>query len=310
MSDRVRTTVLPLLAAMIWGTAFVAQKGNTAGALTFNASRGVVAFIFLLIVILVVKRGDWKSLLCERQDQPGAPIDRKATKDLWVGGLCCGLALATATFLQQYGLDGVTEAGKAGFLTALYIVLVPLLGIFLKKRVPINVWLAVGIAVVGLYFLCVNGGLSFRPDDLIILAGSLVFAIHILIIDHFSPKCDGMKLSCIQFLVVSVISGAAAFVFEEPSWEAIAPCMGSVLYLGVFSSGVAYTLQIIAQRNANPTVLSLLLSMESVFSVISGALLLGEVLLPREYFGCAMMMAAVVLAQLPSRKRLEEGAAE
>ena len=294
MSDRVRTTLLPLLAAFIWGVAFVAQKGNTTGPLAFNASRAIVAFLLLLVVILVMNKGDVRHVL--REDT------RENTRTLWLGGLCCGLALSFATFLQQYGLDGSTEAGKASFLTAMYIVLVPLLGIPLKRRASLSVWISVVIAVVGLYLLCVKEGTVIRPDDLVVLACSFVFAVHIMVIDHFAPKVNGIKLSCIQFLVVFVSSAVLSLVLEQPKLADIQASLVPILYLGIMSSGVAYTLQIVAQRNANPTVLTMLLSMESVFGVLAGAVVLGEVLSTREYLGCILMFAAVVLAQIPTEK--------
>lgn len=297
MKSRVRSIVFPLLAAFIWGIAFVAQKGNTTGPFTFNACRGIIAFVFLLPVILIFSHSDCRHIL--RGNTP------EETRTLWIGGICCGVVLTTAAFLQQYGLDGTTEAGKGGFLTALYIVIVPILGLLLRKKVPPTVWISLVIAVVGLYFLCIrpDSSLSLQPDDLLILSSSLVYAIHILTIDHFSPLVDGIKLSCIQFLTQFVVSGAAALIFENPSWASIRPCLGAIIYLGIMSSGVAYTLQIIAQKDTNPTVLSLLLSMESVFSVLAGAVILGEVLAGREYLGCILMLAAVVLAQIPAPQR-------
>ncbi len=332
MSDRLRTTLLPLIAAFIWGIAFVAQKGNTVGALTFNAARSLVAFLFVLAVLAVMSRGKGQAKgpapaalaasATSRQEKASgkgskasaaqakglAPLaglltggTPRETRAIWLGGACCGLALACATFLQQTGLDADTEAGKAGFLTAMYIVLVPVLGLALKKKAPVNVWMAVVVAVVGLYLLCVKEGLAIRPSDLVVLACSLLFAVQILCIDHFSPHCNGVKLSCVQFLVCFIVSAVPALIFEEFSLPALGQSALPILYLGVFSSGVAYTLQIIAQKNANPTVVSLLLSMESVFSVLAGAVLLGEVLSGREYLGCALMAAAVVLAQLPAR---------
>ena len=332
MSDRLRTTLLPLIAAFIWGIAFVAQKGNTVGALTFNAARSLVAFLFVLVVLAVMTRGKWqakgpasaasaaasaaslqgkasgKGSASATQAKGLAPLaglltgsTPQETRAIWLGGACCGLALACATFLQQTGLDADTEAGKAGFLTAMYIVLVPDLGLALKKKAPANVWMAVVVAVVGLYLLCVKEGLAIRPSDLVVLACSFLFAVQILCIDHFSPHCNGVKLSCVQFLVCFIVSAVPALIFEEFSLPALGQSALPILYLGVFSSGVAYTLQIVAQKNANPTVVSLLLSMESVFSVLTGAVLLGEVLSGREYLGCALMAAAVVLAQLPAR---------
>lgn len=296
MSKSVRTIAFPLLASFIWGVAFVAQKGNQTGALTFNASRAIVAFVFLLVVIAVVTKGDFRHLLREATPQ--------GTKTLWIGGICCGLALSFATFLQQVGLDGSTEAGKASFLTAMYIVLVPILAIPLKKRPPVHLWGCIIIAVAGLYLLCVKTGSAIRPDDLIVLACSLVFAVHILVIDHFVAKVDGIKLSAIQFLTSFVVSGVLALFIEHPQMAGIQASLMPILYLGIFSSGVAYTLQIVAQRDANPTTLTLLLSMESVWGVVAGAVVLGEALSGREYLGCVLMLIAVVLAQLPLDKWL------
>ena len=295
MSSRVRTTVLPLLAAFIWGIAFVAQKGNAVGTLTFNASRSIVAFLFLCVVIFIMNHGSAKHLLTGE-----TPAETRA---IWLGGICCGLALAVATFLQQSGLDADTEAGKAGFLTAMYIVLVPILGLFLKQRAQVNVWVAVLVAVVGLYLLCVKPGSQIRLSDLTVLLCSLVFAIQIQFIDHFGARCHGVKMSCVQFLACFVVSAVPAALSEPLSFSALCESAGPILYLGIFSSGVAYTLQIVAQKNANPAVVSLLLSMESVFSVLAGAVILGEVLSLREYIGCAVMAAAVVIVQLPARKR-------
>lgn len=305
MYDKVRKTVFPVVAAMIWGVAFVAQKNNTAGALTFNMSRSVVAFFFLLPVILVFTKGDAGHILWER--------DKKDTLRLWLGGILCGVALSVATFFQQLGLDSGTEAGKASFLTSLYTVLVPLFGLFLKRKAPANVWISVVISLGGLYLLCVKSGFSVRPSDLIVVASSVFFAMHILLIDRFSPLCNGIKMSCIQFLVCGILSGIGAVIFEEPSMGQIFDNLGAVLYLGIGSSGIAYTLQIIAQRGANPTVMTILLSLECVFGTVAGAIYLREVLLPREYLGCALVLAAVVLSQLPvsefldKRKKKERG---
>ena len=262
MSDRLRTTLLPLIAAFIWGIAFVAQKGNTVGALTFNAARSLVAFLFVLVVLAVMSRGksqakgpaqaalaaspqekaSGKGLASAVQAKGSAPLaglltgcTPQETRAIWLGGACCGLALACATFLQQTGLDADTEAGKAGFLTAMYIVLVPVLGLALKKKAPANVWMAVVVAVVGLYLLCVKEGLAIRPSDLVVLACSLLFAVQILCIDHFSPHCNGVKLSCVQFLVCFIVSAVPALIVEEFSLPALGQSALPILYLGVFS---------------------------------------------------------------------------
>ena len=301
MKTRLKSTILPLLAAFIWGTAFVAQKANTAGALTFNAARSLVAFPFLLILILIFTKGDYKHILSEES--------KEDTKALWTGGVLCGLALASATFFQQYGMDHGTEAGKAGFITALYIVLVPVMGLFLKKKAGWNIWLAVLFAVTGLYFLCIKQGASVRPSDLSVLVCAFLFAVQIHLIDHYSVHCNCIKLSCVQFLTSFVVSGIGALIFEEISLPALSGSILPILYLGIFSSGIAYTLQMVAQKGANPSVVSVLMSMESVFSVLSGAVILHERLTGREYIGCLIMFFAVMLTEINWKKKPQHTAA-
>ena len=298
MPKQIRQTVLPLLAALIWGTAFVMQKGNTAGALTFNAARSLIAFLFLLLIILVFTKGDVHHLLREET--------REGTKALWLGGSLCGLVLATATFLQQYGLDHGTEAGKAGFLTALYMVLVPIFGLFFHKKVQLRIWISVGLAVAGLYLLSIRGDFSFRTSDLIIVPCSVFFAIQILLIEYFTAKCNPVKLSCVQFLTCFVLSAAFAPILETPDIAALGNQVGQILYLGICSSGIAYTLQMIALKGTNMTVVSILLSMESVVSVIAGALILGERLTRRDYIGCVLMFTAVLLTQIPGKEEVKQ----
>ena len=293
----VRQNVLPILAALIWGTAFVAQSvgADLVPAFAFNAARSVVAFVFLLIVCLVLRT--------VRRSR-GVPVSTTASRaQLILGGLCCGAALTVATYLQQKGLEAVSS-GKAGFLTALYIILVPLLGLLLKKKAPKTVWIGVVLALAGLYCLCVTDSFtSITVYDLYLLLGALCFAIHILVIDHFTQKVDGVELSCAQFLVATILSTAGMLLTEQPTMAGLTASIWPILYVGVLSSGVAYTLQIEAQRGSDPTVVSLLLSLESVFSVLAGAVVLHDRMSGREYFGCVLMLAAVVLAQLPDRKK-------
>lgn len=300
MNTRIRHTVFPVLAALIWGTAFVAQSvsADYIGPFTFNMLRSAIAAVALLVVLVIFRR------LKHQRLRDVAPTRRDKKRLLW-GGVCCGVALAVASNFQQLGL-GDTSAGKAGFITALYIVLVPVLGLFLRKKVPLLVWGAVAVAVVGLYLLCVKEDFSIAPSDFYVLLCALVFAVHILVIDHFAPQVDGVALSCVQFVVVTVSSGAGALLTEEIVWANILRCLWPVLYVGVFSSGVAYTLQILAQKDANPTVVSLLLSLESVFSVLAGAVLLHETMSGREHLGCGLMLLAVVAAQIPSPKKQEK----
>lgn len=290
----VRQNVLPVLAALIWGTAFVAQSvsADHVEPFTFNAARSVVAFLFLLVLCMFL-RGR------RRAAERTAAGSRK---DLLLGGLCCGVALTVASFFQQKGLE-TTTSGKAGFITALYIVIVPIIGIFLKKKAPKIIWISVALAVAGLYCLCITEGFRITTGDFYVLLCAFCFSGHILVIDYFGQKVDGVELSCVQFLVVSLLSGVGMLLSETPSWSALMACIGPVLYVGIFSSGVAYTLQILAQKDSNPTVVSLLLSLESVFATLAGAVILHDRMSGKEYFGCVLMLVAVVLAQLPERKK-------
>ena len=296
--NRIRQNVFPVLAALIWGTAFVAQSvsADIVEPFTFNAARSAVAFVFLLVLCAVLRRR-------RRRDFAGsAEVRPHARRDLILGGLCCGIALTLATNLQQKGLE-TTTSGKAGFITALYIVIVPVLGLLFRRRVPRAVWIGVVLAVAGLYCLCITEDFSITGGDLYILLCAFCFSAHILVIDHFTQKVDGVELSCGQFLVVTALSLLGMALTEDPSLAALAQCAWPILYVGLFSSGVAYTLQILAQKDSNPTVVSLLLSLESVFATVAGALILGDRMSGKEYFGCLLMLAAVVLAQLPERKR-------
>ena len=303
-NNQIRQVVFPLLAALIWGTAFVAQDvcADVVEPMTFNAARSFIAVIVLLVII-------WLFGLF-RKDKPSfTAAEKKASrKTLVIGGLCCGVALAVASNFQQAGIGAGTDAGKAGFITALYIVLVPLLGLFLRKKVSLPVWIAVIIAVAALYLLCIKGEFALQTGDLLILLCAFFFAVHILIIDHFTQTVDGMKLSCAQFLVAGILSAIGALIFEHPDWSAIFSVALPILYVGVFSSGVAYTLQILAQKGSNPTVVTILLSMESVFAVISGAIILQQRMTTREYVGCVLMLIAVILAQIPRPPKKEKAA--
>lgn len=292
--NHVRQNLFPILAALIWGTAFVAQSVSTdhVGPFTFNAARSVVAFVFLAILSIVIRN--------VRKRKPGNETATASRRTLLAAGLCCGTALAVASFFQQKGLE-TTTAGKAGFITALYIVIVPILGVFLRKRVPRVIWISVALAVAGLYCLCIIEGFSITQGDFYVLLCAFCFSGHILAIDYFTKNVDGVELSCMQFLVATVLSGVGMLLTETPSLEAIIACIGPILYVGIFSSGVAYTLQILAQKDSNPTVVSLLLSLESVFATLAGAMILHDRMSGKEYFGCVLMLAAVVLAQMPER---------
>ena len=299
--NQVRQVVFPILAAFIWGTAFVAQDlcADSIGTFAFNATRYFVAVLALLVVIAISDRA--------KKNKPALTAEEKkaASKQLWLGGLCCGAALAIASNFQQAGLVAGTDAGKAGFITALYVVLVPVFGLFFKRKVSLPVWIAVVCSVVALYLLCIKGDFSLAAGDLLILVCAVCFAVHILVIDHFTAYCDGVKLSCLQFLFAGIISAVCMFLFEDVDFAAIWSCILPLLYVGTFSCGVGYTLQILAQKDSNPTVVTILLSLESVFAVIAGAIILHQQMTVREYIGCVVMFAAVILAQIqfPEKKK-------
>lgn len=289
-----KNNILLVLTALIWGCAFVAQSVGMdyVGPFTFNMARFLIGAIVLLPVI-------W---FMDRQRKTGAEKDA-GQKTLIIGGICCGIALAVASTLQQWGIL-FTTVGKAGFITAMYIVIVPLLGIFIGKKVRPLIIGCVAIAVVGFYFLCMTESLRLGLGDFLVLLCAIAFSIHILVIDHFSPKVDGVKMSAIQFLTAAIISAVPTLLWEQPVFTEILQAWQPVLYAGVMSCGVAYTLQIIAQKNADPTVASLLLSLESVFSVLAGWVLLGQGLSLKELFGCVLIFCAIILAQLPEKKKM------
>lgn len=289
-----KNNILLVLTALIWGCAFVAQSVGMdyVGPFTFNMARFLIGAIVLLPVI-------W---FMDRQRKTGAEKGA-GQKTLIIGGICCGIALAVASTLQQWGIL-FTTVGKAGFITAMYIVIVPLLGIFIGKKVRPLIIGCVAIAVVGFYFLCMTESLRLGLGDFLVLLCAIAFSIHILVIDHFSPKVDGVKMSAIQFLTAAIISAVPTLLWERPVFTEILQAWQPVLYAGVMSCGVAYTLQIIAQKNADPTVASLLLSLESVFSVLAGWVLLGQGLSLKELFGCVLIFCAIILAQLPEKKKM------
>ena len=292
-----KNAVILALTAFIWGTAFVAQSVGMdyLGPFTFNGVRNFIGAVSLLPCIWFLQRIEGKNEEMEKRKGTG--------KDLLIGGISCGLCLFAASSLQQIGIQ-YTTTGKAGFITAFYIVLVPVLGIFLHKKTGWKVWTAVIIAVIGLYFLCITEKLSIGKGDIFIFVCALIFALHIMVIDYFSPRVDGVKMSCIQFLVCGIASLIPMFVLEKPTVEGILMSMGPLLYAGVLSSGVAYTWQIIGQKNVNPAIASLILSLESCFAVLAGWIVLGQQLSVRESIGCVLMFAAIILAQLPDKKKV------
>lgn len=301
--NKTKNTFLLLLTAFIWGVAFVAQSVGMdyVGPLTFNASRFIIGAIFLIPCIAFLDKLKEKENQAACKNIPAAPQNKKV---LIIGGICCGIAIAAASTLQQYGI-AYTTVGKAGFITALYIVIVPILGIFLKRKPRLIIWFSVLLALVGLYFLCMTDSLSFSKGDTLVLLCAFVFSLHIMIIDHFSPMVDGVRMSCIQFAVAGVLCGIPALIFEHPTFSSLIAAWAPILYAGILSCGVAYTLQIVAQKNYDPTVASLLLSLESVFSVLAGWVILHQALSPREIFGCVLVFIAIILVQLPTPKTKE-----
>lgn len=293
---RPKNAAILMLTAFIWGTAFVAQSVGMdyLGPFTFNGVRSLIGAAALLPCI-------WILQILNKKD--GAVKAEENRKDLITGGIACGLLLFAASSLQQIGIQ-YTSAGKAGFITAFYIVIVPVLGIFLHKRIGWKVWAAVLLALAGLYFLCITEKFTIGKGDIFIFLCALVFSLHIMVIDYFSPKVDGVKMSCIQFFVCGIVSIPFMICTETPSLNAMLAGWIPLLYAGVLSCGVAYTLQIIGQKNVNPAIASLILSLESCFSVLAGWIILGERLSVRESAGCVLMFAAIILAQL-SDKRTE-----
>lgn len=297
MNRNIRQTFFPLLTAFIWGTAFAAQSMVTEhlGPLTFNAVRNMVAALALLVLDLAAAK-----MVKGRRNM--FQLNRAEWKRLLIGGSLCGLMLILASTMQQIGIAD-TSAGKTGFITAMYIVIVPLFGLFQGKRPTVLLWISVAVAAGGLYFLCVTESFTVAPSDLIVLLCAVLYAGHILVVDRFSGELDGIQMSCIQFVTAMALAVVGAFIVETPSVQALSLCVWPILYCGLLSSGVGYTLQILAQKDANPTVVSILLSMESVFAVIGGAVVLHERMGGREVLGCVLMMIAVILAQLPASSK-------
>lgn len=304
MSKKMQSNILLLLTAIIWGSAFVAQKSGMdyIEPFTFNGIRTFIGGLVLVPVIFFMERNQ------QTQEVSKEEKDKK-NKALLVGGICCGIALFAAGSLQQFGVS-YTTAGKAGFITTLYVVFVPIISVILRKKVRPVMWLCVAMGAIGLYLLCMtDAAFKLTYGDTLVLLCAVAFAIHILTVDHFSPKMDGIKLSCIQFLTAGIIGIICMFIFEEPDLSAILDCWLPILYAGVLSCGLGYTFQVVAQKHAEPTVASLLMSLESVFAVIAGALLLHEQMSPRELSGCVIIFVAVIISQLPEKKKEKEGEA-
>ncbi len=284
--EQLKGIIQILLATLIWGCAFVAQSVGMdhLGPMSFQAIRSLLAVLALLPVIFLMDRA------------PGQYIPRWKDSELWKTGILCGLALFVAQGLQQVGLQ-YTEPGKAGFITAMYIVLVPVLGLFLGRKCGLRVWVSVALAVAGLYMLSCAGVAKVNLGDILILGAAAAFAVQIVLIDNLAQRLDGIRLNCIQFLVVAVLSAIAAAFTETPSWQGVSDCALPLLYTGVLSSGAAFTLQILGQQHLPPEPASLLMSLESVFAVLAGWVLLNQTLSPTETLGCVLVFAGVILSQ-------------
>ena len=303
MNHNLKYNFLLMLAALIWGSAFVAQSVGMdyLGPFSFNCVRSFMGSLVLLPVIWFMDRQ--KKETAEHDGQKTEEGTREQNKKVLLsGGLCCGVILTLSTSLQQIGIK-YTTAGKAGFITALYILIVPLLGLILGKKVGIKTWIGVALAVAGMYLLCIKEGFSISYGDFMVLLCALIFSLHILAVDYFSPRVDGIRLSCIQFFVCGCISAVPMLVWEHPELFQIIRAWQPLAYAGVLSSGVAYTLQIVTQKHLNPTVASLLMSLESVFAVLTGWLVLNERLSLKELLGCVLVFTAIILAQLPQKQK-------
>ena len=301
-THKVRNSLLLLLTAFIWGTAFVAQSVGMdyVGPFTYTCVRSLIAGIMLIPCIAFLNKVNpnlEEKKICQDETKKKA-----YQKTLLIGGICCGAALGVASSLQQIGILHTT-VGKAGFITTFYIIIVPIIGLFFKKRCGLNIWIGVVFALAGLYCLCITEGFSIGYGDMMVFCCALAFSIHILVIDHFTELVDGVKMSCIQFFVAAIVSGIGMLIMENPDLHSILAAWVPILYAGALSSGVGYTLQIIGQKGMNPTIASLILSLESVISVLAGMVLLHESLTSREILGCVLMFIAIILAQLPEKKK-------
>lgn len=295
----VGSSALLFLAAFIWGVAFVAQSMGMeyVGPFTFNGCRFLLGGLVLTPVAILREKKYRKQ---ESYKSLSKTEKKKHVSVTFLGGLCCGIAICIASSFQQVGML-YTSVGKAGFITALYIVLVPVLGIFLKKKVAPMVWVGIVLAAIGTYFLCITESFSVNQGDMLIFACAVCFSFHILIIDYFAPKADGVALSCLQFWFSGIVSMVIALLSENPEVGTIFLAAGPILYAGVMSCGVAYTLQILGQKHMKPAIASLILSSESVISVLAGWLILKEVMTAKQLWGCVLVFLAVILAQIPGK---------
>lgn len=291
--NSIKGNIILMLTAFIWGTAFVAQSVGMdyVGPFTFITSRYIIGGIFLIPCIFLLDK-------INRNNNK----NKSNKKTLYIGGCLCGIVLFIASSFQQIGIQ-YTTVGKSGFITALYIIIVPVLGLLFKKKVQKRVWFSVIIALIGLYLLCIKENFEISRGDFLILMCAVCFSIHILVIDKFSPLVDGVRMSCIQFFVAGILGIIPMFIFENPELANLIQAYSPILYAGVMSSGVAYTLQIIGQKYTSPVMATLIMSLESVFAALSGWLILGEILSVKELIGCVLVFAGIIIAQLPDKDK-------
>lgn len=292
MNKKILSNLALFLTALIWGVSFVAQKAGMdhVGAFSFNFARSILGGLSLIPLIFLVKM----------TSHDNRPKKLKHLQHLYLlkAGCCCGLALFTAMSLQQYSMISAS-AGKAGFISALYIIFVPIISVFFGAKLENKVKISVGLALVGLYLLCFKGGMSgFDMYDGLLLVGAFFYGVHILVVNHFSRHINPIKTSCVQFFVVGLLSLPFMLMFENPVMANFVAAKTPILYAGILTCGVAYTLQIFGQKFTPPTVASIIFSMESVFAVVGGSLILHETMTAREYWGCVFMIVAVVLSQV------------
>ncbi len=286
-------SLLLVLAAMIWGAAFVAQSEGTrhVEACTFVCTRYVLSAAILIPLGLIAGRKGGKK-----------PLSRAEFKHAALGGLVCGVFLSLASLSQQVGIE-TTTAGKAGFITALYVVGVPLLGIVFGRRPGLRIWFCVLLGVIGLYLISVKEGFRIERGDALMILCAFLFSFQIMSVDHFSKGTDNLLLLAgLQFLTTAAVSGIGMLLFETPRWTDIAAAAVPILYAGVMSGAVGYTLQILGQKYTDPALASLIMSLEAVFSALTGWIILHERMTGREIIGCAVLFSAVLIAQLPAKK--------
>lgn len=286
-----------ILTALIWGCAFVAQSVGMeyVEPITFNGIRCIIGGIVLIIANLAfdsIKKKNGTYRKHEKSEQ----------KELIKGGIICGIIIFFASTIQQIGISQTT-VGKAGFISVLYILIVPFFGLLMKQKLPKMIWICCALAIAGLYLLCMNESLSISNGDLVVLISAVAYAVHILAIGHFAPKVDCVKLSCLQFLVCGVISVVVMFIFEKPNLQNILNAWLPIIYAGALSGGVGYTLQTVAQKWTKPSVASLLMSLESVFAVLAGAVILHQIPSLREAAGCILMFISIIIIQLPEKQK-------